>query len=62
MHKSYNEIVATCKLLDYIEELAGKFSVFCEYWEDDMYIYSAIFSPLSDSFFPHTYTKESKCL
>ncbi len=42
--KSYNEIVATCKLVDYREELAGKFTLFVEYWQDALYSYRCLFS------------------
>ncbi len=44
-NKSYNEIVATCKLVDYREELAGKFTLFVEYWQDALYSYRCLFSP-----------------
>lgn len=44
MNKSYREIVATCKLLDYREEFAAKGSVWKEYWQDTDRKYTALFS------------------
>lgn len=41
--KSYREIVSSCKLVDYREELAGKFSLFVEYWQDEAYNYRCLF-------------------
>ena len=52
--KGYNEIVKTCMLVDYREELAGKHSVWMEYWVDEGHTYRALFTPSQTSFFPHT--------
>ena len=58
MHKSYNEIVDTCKLVAYKEEFTSKNSVWVEYWEDCFNSYRCLFTPNSDSTLPLTYFTE----
>lgn len=58
-NKSYNEIVASCRLVDYREEFAAKGSVWVEYWADEAKQYKAVFSNFRDSLLPLTiYTHE----
>lgn len=54
MNKSYWEIVKTCKLRDYREELAGKHSVWMEYWQDSNKEYAALFTNNQTGFLPFT--------
>lgn len=54
MQKGYTEIVKSCLLVDYREELAGKHSIWAEYWVDETKQYRAIFTNQQVSFFPHT--------
>ena len=49
--KSYNEIVASCKLLNYTEEEFRE-----ETWEDSEYIYYCIWMPQNETPFPSTYS------
>ena len=53
-NKSYNEIVSTCLLADYKQELAGKFAIWAEYWVDESLRYKAIFTETQTSPLPHT--------
>ncbi len=57
MNKSYNEIVKTCKLAAYRQELAGKHCVWKEYWQDTDCEYIALFTDYQTNFFPHTIYK-----
>lgn len=56
-HKSYNEIVATCKLVDYKEEFAAKGSIWAEYWLDESATYKAVFTNHQTGWLPHTIYK-----
>lgn len=57
MNKSYNDIVKSCKLVQYREELAGKHSVWKEYWQDTDCKYVAMFTNYQTHFLPHTIYK-----
>lgn len=54
---SYNEIVKSCKILDYRLEYAAGGSVWAEYWDGDDVMYKALFPPDNTSFLPTTYFK-----
>lgn len=54
-NKSYNEIVSTCKLIDYKLELAANARLWVEYWQDEKKEYRALFSETGNSAFPLTY-------
>ena len=58
MHKSYNEIITTCKHVDYKEEFTSNGSLFVEYWHDTINKYRCLFSTTSDSSLPITYFTE----
>jgi hypothetical protein len=60
MNKGYREIVATCELFDYREELAGKHSVWKEYWLDTDKTYIAMFTNYQTGELPHTIFTEFK--
>lgn len=53
--KSYNEIVATCKLLKYLEEEFRE-----EHWEDAEYIYYCYWLPNNETLLPTTYKRIKK--
>lgn len=55
MSKSYNEIVKSCKLIDYKLEFAANGAIWVEYWQDDTHSYRALFPDYRNSFFPVTY-------
>ena len=54
---SYNEIVKSCKILDYRLEYAAGGSVWAEYWDGDDVMYKALFPPDNTSLIPTTYFK-----
>ena len=51
MMKSYNEIVASSKLLNYTEDNFRE-----ETWEDSKYIYYCIWMPQNETSLPSTYS------
>ena len=55
MHKSYNDIVQTCKLASYKFEPGKNQNFWAEYWVDENYQYKAIFPENETSVFPLTY-------
>ena len=56
-NKSYLEIRATSKLVDYDMKFAGKHPIWVETYKDEDITYRAIFSPESASPLPTTITK-----
>lgn len=57
MNKSYYEIRATSKLVDYVYKFAAKYALWIEIYQDDLYEYRALFSPNSASLLPTTITQ-----
>lgn len=55
MSKGYNEIVKSCKLVDYKLEFAANGAIWVEYWKDDTHAYRALFPEYRTSYFPVTY-------
>jgi hypothetical protein len=56
-NKSYYEIRATSKLIDYDMKFAGKHPIWIETYKDESKTYRAIFSPDSLSHLPSTITQ-----
>ena len=56
-NKSYYEIRATSKLIDYDMKFAGKSPIWIETYQDESMTYRAIFSPDSTSHLPSTITQ-----
>ena len=57
MMKSYNEIVASSKLLDYTEDNFRE-----EIWEDSKYIYYCIWMPQNETNLPSSYSYIKKAV
>lgn len=57
MMKSYNEIVASSKLLDYTEDNLRE-----ETWEDSKYIYYCIWTPQNETNLPSSYSYIKKAV
>jgi hypothetical protein len=56
MIKGYNEIRATCMLVDYSYKLAGNAGLWVEHYVDEQREYFALFGDKSHSHFPLTIT------
>lgn len=56
-NKSYYEIRASSKLIDYDMKFAGKHPIWVETYKDNDTTYRAIFSPESTSHLPSTITQ-----
>lgn len=57
MNKSYNELRATCMLVDYNYKLAAKCGLWVEHYVGETHEYFALFSETSTSQLPLTITQ-----
>lgn len=55
--KSYNEIVSSCKLLNYTEDYFRE-----EIWEDSEYVYYCVWMPQNETNLPSTYCRTKKSI